>query len=109
MRFYQGLPALAKASQRKTDAEETPTTKLTGPLLRVCEVRHSVAVGGDEEAARVLAQAQRGVLQLVVVEVAVEANNHGAHVMVVLHHHTGGQVDRLLTVLLRTRSGVVGV
>lgn len=63
-------------------------------------MRDCVAVGGDEHAARVLPQAQRGVLQLVVVEVAVKAHDDRAHVMVVLHHDARGQVDRLLAILL---------
>ena len=50
-----------------------------GPLLRVGQVRLGVQVGGDEMAAWVLADAQRGVLDLVVVEVPVEAHHHRAH------------------------------
>ena len=57
---------------------------VAGPLLRVGEVGDGVEVGGDELAALVLVDAELGVLDLVVVDVAVEAHHHGAHVVVVL-------------------------
>ena len=48
----------------------------TCPLLRVREVRDRIPVGGDEHAPGVLADAERCVLDLVVVDVAVKPNNH---------------------------------
>ena len=54
-----------------------------GVLLRVGEVRHCVEVGGDELAARVLVDAELRVLDLVVVDLAVKADDDGAHVGVV--------------------------
>jgi hypothetical protein len=47
--------------------------------LCVSEVCDCVPVCGDEEAAGVLPDAQRGVLDLVVVDVAVKAHHHGAN------------------------------
>ena len=52
---------------------------VASPLLGVCEVRPGVQVGGDEQAARVLRDAQRRVLDLVVVDELVKAHDHRAH------------------------------
>mmetsp|Transcript_25836 Transcript_25836/g.76353 ORF Transcript_25836/g.76353 Transcript_25836/m.76353 type:complete len:276 (+) Transcript_25836:352-1179(+) len=54
------------------------------PLLRVGQVGDGVAVGGDEFAPRILVDAQLGVLDLVVVDLAIESHDHGADVRVVL-------------------------
>jgi hypothetical protein len=88
--------------KKKRSYEKTSENRgrLTCPLLRVGQMRDGVAVGGDEHAAGVLPQAQRGILQLVVIKIAVEADDDGAHVVVVLHHDAWGQVDRLLAILL---------
>lgn len=47
------------------------------PLLSSSQVLGGVHVGGDEQAAGVSQQAQRGHLQLVVGEAAVKAHHHG--------------------------------
>lgn len=49
------------------------------PLLGVREVGLGIQVGGDEEAPRVLVDAQLGKLDLVVVDVLVEAHHHCSH------------------------------
>ena len=70
-------------------------------------MRDGVEVGGDELAALVLVDAQLGVLDLVVVDVAVETNHHSAHVVVVLQR----EACALPTSLVRMRfqsTGVVG-
>ena len=52
---------------------------VAGPLLGVGQVRARIQVGGNEVAARVLADAQRRVLDLVVVQVPVKANHDCAN------------------------------
>lgn len=49
------------------------------PLLCVCQVCDGVQVGGDEQATRVLTDAQTGILNLVVVDVLVETHNNSTH------------------------------
>lgn len=49
------------------------------PLLCVCQVCDSVQVRGDEQATRVLTDAQTGILDLVVVDVLVEPHNNSTH------------------------------
>lgn len=49
---------------------------IASPLLRVCQVRLCIQVGGDEVAARVLADAERCILDLVVVDMPVESHDH---------------------------------
>mmetsp|Transcript_22822 Transcript_22822/g.48253 ORF Transcript_22822/g.48253 Transcript_22822/m.48253 type:complete len:416 (-) Transcript_22822:44-1291(-) len=70
-----------------------------GPLLGVRQVRHGVPVGGDELARLVLPDAEGRVLDLVVVDLAVEPHDHGRHVRVVLHLHALAQGDLLPLVL----------
>mmetsp|Transcript_8310 Transcript_8310/g.36764 ORF Transcript_8310/g.36764 Transcript_8310/m.36764 type:complete len:327 (-) Transcript_8310:103-1083(-) len=73
---------------------------VTGPLLRVSQVGHRVGVGRDELAPRVLADAQRGVLDLVVVDVAIEADDDCGDVRVVLHELAGGKGHLLVAIRL---------
>ena len=52
---------------------------VAGPLLGVGEVRARIQVRCNEVAARILADAERRVLDLVVVQVPVKAHHHCAH------------------------------
>ena len=58
---------------------------IAGPLLGVGEVRARVQVSRDEVAARILADAQRRVLNLVVVQVPVKAHHHRTHLRAHTH------------------------
>ena len=78
----------------------TDHAPVTGPLLRVSQVRHRVGVGGDELAPRVFAYAQCGVLDLVVVDVAIEADDDGGDVGVVFHELARREGDFLVSVSL---------
>lgn len=53
------------------------STQAMEPHLSIGEVRHGIEVGGDKLAARVLVDAQLRVLNLVVINRAVEADNDG--------------------------------
>ena len=48
----------------------------TCPFLRIRQVSDGVPIGSDEQAAWVLADTKCGVLDLVIVDVAVKANHH---------------------------------
>lgn len=48
---------------------------VASPLLNLCQMCHSIQVGGNELASGVLPEAHGGVLNLVVVNVAVKAND----------------------------------
>ena len=66
-------------------AAEVPTLDsanhgtVTGPFLRVGEVGHRIQVGCDEQAARILRDAQCRSLDLVVVYVAIKSDYHRTH------------------------------
>ena len=59
---------------------------------------HRVAVGGDEFASLVFIDAKLGVLDLVVVDIAIEANNDGPHVLIDLQPPAGSHVGLLALV-----------
>eukprot|EP00951_Prasinocladus_malaysianus_P003494 scaffold24566_cov34-Prasinocladus_malaysianus.AAC.1 len=63
-----------KSDPRRT-FDGTDHGAVAGPLLRISQVRDRVQVCGNEKAARVLPDAERGHLDLVIVDVAVEADN----------------------------------
>mmetsp|Transcript_66392 Transcript_66392/g.209915 ORF Transcript_66392/g.209915 Transcript_66392/m.209915 type:complete len:216 (-) Transcript_66392:342-989(-) len=76
---------------------------VAGPLLGVGEVRDLIEVGGDKLATFVLVDAQLSVLDLVVVYVAVEADDDRTHFGVVLHLPAGAHEWLLLAVGLRAK------
>ena len=49
---------------------------IASPLLRVCQVRYCIQIGGDEVAPWVLADAERCILDLVVVDMPVKSHHH---------------------------------
>lgn len=52
---------------------------ISSPLLGICQMRFGVQIGGYEQAAWVLANAQCRILDLVVIDVAVKAHNDCSH------------------------------
>jgi hypothetical protein len=58
---------------------------VTSPFLGVGQVRHGIRVRGDEQAPRVFTNAQRGVLNLVVVDVTIETDDNRTNVFIVVH------------------------
>ena len=65
-------------------------------------MRHSVGVCRDEHATRVLADAKRRVLDLVVVDVAIKTNDNRPDILVVVHQLTTRQRDLLASVRFTT-------
>ena len=70
-------------------------------------MRDGVEVGGDELAALVLVDAQLGVLDLVVVDVAVETNHHSAHVVVVLQREACALPTSLVRMRIQSTGALV--
>mmetsp|Transcript_14372 Transcript_14372/g.30332 ORF Transcript_14372/g.30332 Transcript_14372/m.30332 type:complete len:366 (+) Transcript_14372:154-1251(+) len=68
------------------------------PLLRVGQVRHRVQVCHDELTARVFVDAKLRVLDLVVIDVAVEADDDGADVLIVRQRVAGLELHLLVGV-----------
>jgi hypothetical protein len=58
-------------------------------------MRHGVQIGGDELASRVLVDAELSVLDLVVVDLAVEPDDDRAHVLVVRQRVARLELDLL--------------
>ena len=92
-RILSEIPSLPLGSSTRSclsqrcckEAGERPTLDgsnhcaIASPLLSVRQVRPRVQVGRDEMAAWVLADAQRGILDLVVVDVPVKAHHYCSH------------------------------
>ena len=56
-------------------------------------MRHRIRVGCDEQTSRVLANAKRRLLNFVIVEMSVKANDNCADIFVVIHVQTFAQSD----------------
>ena len=73
-----------------------------GPLLSVRQMGDCIEIGGNELASRIFVDAQLSILDLVVVNVTIKANNDGPHIMVVFEEITRAHFGLFALILRAT-------